>query len=195
MLRTAFFVLVASVALYAGACSSDDEPLPNEELADVIYQGTTNDEALELLLTSTPVDDPTNEAELVWPPDGDSVPASPPPTFCWTVGAGASLAPMTPAIDPGWLDEIVGMRSAHAHGPPVNGPAYFVVFSTPSDPKLARVFTSEVEYTPDDAVWQKMIAVGGPITCTITTGIFDNNLLAADGGPFVGDSTTFTITQ
>lgn len=197
MLRTSFLVVAVSAALYAGACSSNDgEPLPTSELDDVIYEGDTNDEALELLLSSTPVDDPANEAQLVWPPDGDSVPASPPPTFCWSMGAAASLSPGTPAEpqEPGWLDEVVGMKSAHAHGPPVNGTAWFVVFSTPDDPKLVRVFTATNEFTPGDAVWQKMTAVGGPITVTITTGIFDNNLLAADGGPFVGDPTTFTVT-
>jgi hypothetical protein len=189
------------MAVYGGACSSDDsESVPtdegNPELADVLYEGGTTDEALEALLDAEPIDDPAKAAVLTWPGDGDEMPRSPIIKFCWNGGtAGAELGPALrsrPASP--WYREIVGSeRAAEAHGAPLNGKAYFVVFSTPSNDKLVRVFTTATEFLPDETTWEKIVSAEEPITVTITTAIFDDNLLASDGGPFAGTPVTFTF--
>jgi hypothetical protein len=167
-----------------------------------VFEGGTSDEALEALIAAQPVSDPQRAAVLTDPADGASIAAAPPATFGWKVGAGAMSE--RPTIEParrralepvlaralGWL---LGERPAHAHGPPFSGTGHFVVFSTDADAKLVRVFTSATSYTPATDLWQKMTAQKGPIRVVITTGTFDNNLLAADGGPFVGAARSFSI--
>jgi hypothetical protein len=94
----------------------------------------------------------------------------------------------------GPLAELVGpIRSAEAHGTPFSGTATWVVFSTAANSKLHRVFTSELSHTPLQAAWDTLMAAGAPITVTLVGAIFEDNRLAADGGPFEGSSTTFTI--
>lgn len=193
LLRTLVLTIAASAALYAGAC--DKDATEDDSLQDVIYVNT-NDEALELLLATPIASDPAKAAVLTSPAEGASVPSSPTQTFQWEIGAGSSgaLVPMAPPRRRSSPGGILGpMRAAYAHGAPVNGTAYYVVFSTPDDDSLVRLFTSETSYQPDVAVWQKMVAAGAPIRCVITTAIFDNNLLAPDGGPFAGNAVTFTI--
>jgi hypothetical protein len=177
-------ILIGSVLLLATACHEEEET--PTELADVIYQGGANDEALELLIATAATPDATRAAVLTWPADGESIPASPVKEFWWEEGSTARAPVERLLLGP--------LRAAFAHGAPVNGPAYFVVFSTSTNDKLVRVFTTELSFTPDAATWQKMVDANEPVQCVITNAVFDNNLLAADGGPFVGAPTTFSIT-
>src|SRR5262249_39116050 len=163
----------------AGACSSDESTKAatggegNPALADVIYEGGTNDEALGALLDAMPATDPTKAAAFTAPKDGAMIPSSPPLMFTWAVGGPAArrLVPRVGAahaLAP--LFEVLGPeRAAHAHGAPLNGKAYFFVLRTASDDKLVRVFTTSTSFTPNAAVWQRIVDAKVPISATIMT--------------------------
>lgn len=196
-LRFVVLITLSSVAIYTPACGSDETQQPPEgvDITGVIYEAGANDEALEALLGATPINDAAKGAALSEPAEGAELPSTAAPTFQWSVGsAGAALSPSAGPRRSSFMSELVGPeRAAAAHGPPVNGKAYLLVFSTPADDKLVRVFTTDLSYTPDAAAWDKMKAAGAPITATVLTGTFDNNLLASDGGPFAGPKTSFTV--
>jgi hypothetical protein len=187
----------ASLLIYQGACGSPDVDPPAEpdDLSDVVYQAQANDEALEQLVDAPARIDPTRAAVFTAPLDGDVMQADL-PRFTWRDASvtGRQGPPSPPA---GWRQHyrlpIGAMRSAAAHGPSVNGRAYYLVFSTPEDAKLVRVFTTENFYEPDIVELTKLQLAGGPITLRIVTAIYDNSHLAADGGPYVGETVHFSI--
>lgn len=170
-----------------------------DDLADVLYEGEATDEALVELLASTPVDDASQSASFLTPAAGATLDPATVQTFTWAVGgtalriapvpAGSSRSARAAKRDVSWLERAAGVifdvREAHAHGAPVNGRAYLLVFSTASDAKLLRVFTTELQYVPDTAAWEKLSAAGA-VSVTITNAIFEQNRVAPEGGPFVG---------
>jgi len=193
---------VLSAALYSGACGpSEETPAAPAGIEDVLYEGGANDEALLTLLASEAKVDPAQGTVFDAPADGASIPSATPPTLKWHVGApGARFSPLVPGAagrDSGafeTLRQLVGpLRAASAHGQPVNGRAYFLVFKTASGEAPLRVFTTLLTYTPDAAAWDKLVATGGPITASITGGIFETNRLVPDGGPYSGQPVTFSI--
>lgn len=195
-LRLVVLIAASSVAIYTPACGSDETQKETEstDLTDVIYESGATDEALVVLLSATPIEDAAMGAALTAPAGGAELPATT-PTFTWSVGgAGAAMLPPVAPRRHGLALELFGPeRAAAAHGAPVNGKAYFLVFSTPGNGRLVRVFTTSLSYTPDAAAWSKMKAAGAPITASVLTGTFENNRLAEGGGPFAGPTTTFTI--
>jgi hypothetical protein len=103
---------------------------------------------------------------------------------------------------PLWLEHVAsrgigmllaGVPPAYAHGTPTSGPAYFLLFTTSTNDKLLRVFTSSTSYTPDDSAFGKLKGAGGTITAVITNAQFDQNRIAQDGGPWKGTAITFTV--
>jgi hypothetical protein len=209
----------ASALLYSGACGPSEETTPESDIGDVIYQGGASDEALEFLLGKAPSVDASQGTVFDAPEGGASLPAATPPTFKWHVGgmsgvdsraedqraarAGGAAERACGARNCGGVAGFIdglrelagGEREASAHGPPVNGRAYFLVFSTESGEALGRVFTTLLEYTPDAAAWGKITASGGTIKASITGAIFDNNRIAVGGGPFAGQDVTFSIAK
>lgn len=202
---TAVLVLGASVALYAFPACSDGDPAATgggtggaggeggeviEGLEDVVYEGGATDEALESMLAAEPVTGSDEAPSLTSPGDGTKLdPAGDPPTFEWKNGPIAlrdgAGAPAHPFFD--GLREFVGpMRAAHAHGAPVNGNAYLLVIGTPSNDHFVRVFTTKTSWTPDAATWEKIGTATEPMNVWVMRGIFDENELAADGGPYQG---------
>ncbi|WP_437606012.1 hypothetical protein WMF20_33855 [Sorangium sp. So ce834] len=201
---------LASAAMYVGACGHEDTPaLP--ELADVIFEGGATDEALDALLAVDPKDEPSQGTVFDAPEDGTSVPgdAAPELTFHvagaarWTApGAAPALgfagarpgAPAAGASPWAELGALLGpVRAAQAHGMPINGRAYFLVFSTSGREGLLRVFTTKLSYTPDAAAWDKLRAAGGPITVSVLNAVFENNRIVQGGGPFAGEPVTFSV--
>ncbi|MBK6516605.1 MAG: hypothetical protein IPM79_00670 [Polyangiaceae bacterium] len=180
----------------AGGGGSDD-------LADVIYEGGASDEALEALLAQTAEDDAAEGTRFLAPAEDAALDATTPASFEWAVGTTAQSAPSPtrpparPAREEGLLERAVGVllgvKTAHAHGTPVNGRAYFLVLGTASSPKLVRVFTTNLSYTPAAAVWQRLVDAGEPITGSITNAIFEDNRVAQGGGPFAGTELHFTV--
>ncbi|UQA62081.1 hypothetical protein E8A73_017030 [Polyangium aurulentum] len=183
-------------SLGAGACGGEDGGTSGgatpPDMEGVIYAGGANDEALYALLTATAKDDPKQEAAIDTPEEGAMLPKDPAASFSWHIsGTGASLSP---SFDPaGALREWLGVRAAHAHGTPVNGRGYLLVFSVPGNDKLLRVFTTELSYTPDASAWSKLASAGAPITLTITNAIFEDSRVAQGGGPFLGEGVTFSV--
>ena len=52
----------------------------------------------------------------------------------------------------------------------------------------------ELPTDPDaQAAWEKLTSAGEPVNVWILTGVFDNNDLASDGGPFKGPWIGFTV--
>lgn len=211
-LRNAALLALACALPYFPACSSDKkaatEDTGNPALADVVYVGGTTDEALDQLLSVTPLDWAWAGGAFTSPKAGAVLPAGTPATFNWHVdsssptngagGAAGATGWLAPA--PGATERLSRLlqafgpeRSAWAHGAPLNGSAFFLVFSSPSSPQLLRVFTDKTSYTPDAADWQKLVAAQATITLSVTSAVFENNLLTADGGPFTGQTLTFTI--
>ncbi|WP_437314132.1 hypothetical protein [Sorangium sp. So ce385] len=202
---------LASAAMYVGACGhghdhdhGDTEVL--SELADVIFEGGATDEALEALLAADPKDEPSQGTVFDAPEDGATVPGDAAPALTFHVGGAArwtapgaapalGFAGARPAASP-WaeLGALLGpVRAARAHGMPINGRAYFLVFSTAEREGLLRVFTTKLSYTPDAAAWDKLRAAGGPITVSVLNAVFENNRIVQGGGPFTGEPVTFSV--
>lgn len=201
----------------------ETEAPPLAGYEDVLYEGAVTDEALAPLVSKleqgAPVDEPAKAPTLDAPSAGELA-KSPIPTFAWHVGATAShrstpgerwsserrgeLGLSSPALRLGLpreevsffgpLAELLGpIRRAEAHGTPFSGTATWVVFSTAANPKLHRVFTSDLGHTPSQVVWDAMIAAKSPITIALVGALFEDNRLAEGGGPFKGSTTTFSI--
>jgi len=202
---------VANVALYSGSCSSNGNggggtPDAGPPTDDVLFEGAPEptDEALTQMLAATATTDTVRGGVFDSPTDGAKLPATPIPTFSWHTGA----APTDSGVDSS--DGALGrseirnvralegspfgpLRKAFAHGTPTNGKAYFLVFSTATNPKLLRVFTTKTSYVPSADAWSKLTSAKVPITVSLETAIFDNDALAIDGGPWRGGSITLTV--
>lgn len=209
--RMLLLLPMACVAIYG---CEHEETVVGPELSDVLYEGDTTDEALVSLDSALdqkpPVTDATRAPTLDMPTLAQ-LPKTPVPTFTWHTGMVTERSPgKTEALRQGlaliqWpeakssfqtgFSEFFGpVKSAHAHGDPLVGPATFLVFSTASDAKLVRVFTTFTSYTPSQTVWDKMIAAKAEITLSLIGAEFDNNRIADSGGPFQGSKFVFTIT-
>jgi hypothetical protein len=203
-LRLLVLCAAASAALYSASCSSSDskEGEGNAELTDVIYQGETNDEALEAFLAGKPADNAAHAPAFDSPTEGAMLDGATAPTFSWHDGPSTAFpsaptlrfASPAPRAVSSPLAELFGPeRAAHAHGAPFNGTGYWLVFSGSADAKLVRVFTGETSYTPAAPDWEKIHKAGGTITVSISAGIFTENNLDTDGGPYKGKALTFTV--
>jgi hypothetical protein len=172
------------------------------DFSDVVYDGGATDEAL-LALAAEPLSaSPSEAAALIMPSPGAIVPASSTSTFQWAVGsATAALTPRAPttprarsgpARSGGAIFASWGPREALAHGTPISGRAYFVVFATKKGTPVLRLFTTLLEFTPDAPRWAQL-AQAGSIVVSITNAIFDQNRVAPDGGPYRGPSVELSI--
>ncbi|AUX24735.1 hypothetical protein SOCEGT47_052740 [Sorangium cellulosum] len=208
---------LASGVLYAGACGGGHDggssgTSAGAELDDVIYEGGATDEALVALLAAEPKTDASQGTAFDAPEDGAALPGDTAPELSFHVGGAAirTAPPAGPALRraagalpaardggaPVWaeLGALLGpVRAARAHGTPINGRAYFLVFSTEAREGLLRVFTTKLSYTPDAAAWDKLRSAGAPITVHVTNAVFENNRIAPGGGPFAGEPVTFSI--
>ncbi|MDI1481964.1 hypothetical protein [Polyangium sp. y55x31] len=207
LFHLALLIPLASVSLYA--CDHEEEEGVPAGYEDVVYGGTTTDEALAAFLAATEASPPANVASqaptLISPAAGTMLSASTIPTFSWLVGGTSrltppgppSLLPAEPHAEPllAPLAALLGpVRAAHAHGTPFTGYATWLVVSSDADPKLARVFTSETSWKPTDAIWARITAAKAPITVELQGAQLVDNRIDMDGGPFQGSKTTFTIT-
>jgi hypothetical protein len=189
--------------------------VPQTSTDPVVYQGGANHQALTALLAKAPIDDATHDPVFDAPPDNSDLMGTPITTFAWHAGKlgalprgghASKLALLELAPQPGaratglttgeavtdaiasW---VFGEREAHADAA-LSGVAYYVRFGTPDQPKLLEVFTTETSYTPSAAAW-KSIAIGTWVTATLVEATFEQDALAANGGPFVGKAIKFCI--
>lgn len=183
-----FVALTASFALGLPSCSDSQTPAPSvtdPDIEGVIYEGTATDEALLAMLRLTAKNDPAQSAVVDAPKDASVVPSNTPITVDWHIGSGFAGSIQRTLSD--WLSP----KSAYAHGAPVNGRAYLLIFATKTNPNAVRVFTTNLSYTFDAATFGKL--VGEDVTLSITNAIFEDNRVAVDGGPFVGESIAFSV--
>ena len=160
-----------------GASASTGEGGAGDALdADIIREGNTTSAALNEFLGTPPDDWPWAGGQFVTPQDQAVLAAGTAQAFTWMAD---STEPPNPAdtLSPGQQQ----------------GQAFMLVFSTPDNAKVLRVFTSLTAYTPDAVAWAKLVALSGPITLSITSATYENDQLTRDGGPHSGQTMTFTI--
>jgi hypothetical protein len=203
----------SGLLLLLSSCSSDGSAPPDhhgpageQDLSNVIYVGAVNDEALERMLDAPLKNDPRRTVVVDSPDLSLPVPPDTAPTLRFhleseeaTRRPGLQLEP--PRTQPSkWqrsFRELVRFlspeRVAHAHGAPYNGTAYYIVISDAhSKPKL-QAFTPETSFTPEAVDWQNLVQAQQPLTLTITSALFVESAVPAEGGPFDGGSFPFRI--
>lgn len=177
MRQRAFLLsLTAAIAALTSGCgagesSSDEQTHHNPALADVIYEGKVNETQLEALLAvASPKTDPARGAAIDAPSNNATLPPDRVATFQWHARGEAASA---------------------------SGLAYFLVFSTQADAdtnaKLLRVFTDKSSYTPSATAWAKLKGANSWTTFEPLTATLAGDKLAADGGPYSGDTIQFCI--
>jgi hypothetical protein len=199
--------LVASLL----ACSHDhDDTGAGAAAADVLFEAEATDEALEALLAATPIDDPSQAAQLTAPEASAALNSETPARFSWTVGPTASLAPshmdgldlddataQRGGPELRWWSELTALvgpvREAHAHGTPVNGRGYLLVVENAEGEAVHRVFTLALEHTPSSDAWQQLASQPQPLRASVLNAIFENNRIASEGGPWQGPALELTI--
>ena len=184
LVRGAAFSALALTSLCLTACSSNTPTVTSQSgqlTADIVRGGMTTDAALDEFLGAVP-DDWGWAGGVFDSPEPDDggltavVSAATPEAFAWHAD------PTTP---PNPSDTLLPTKQ--------NGQTFFLVFSVPENAKLLRVFTSLTTYTPDAATWQKLVSASQPITLSITSGTFENDMLTPDGGPHSGQTLNLTI--
>jgi len=142
----------ATLTALAAGCSDDggtgaaqtSTGAGSDDLSDVIYENGATDEALIALRSLVATSDATQGTSFTWPSEGEKLVAANPAAFWWAVGIGR-------VDSPGFLERavgaVLGVKPAYAHGMPISGRAYFLVFSTAKNAELLRVFTTALTYT------------------------------------------------
>jgi hypothetical protein len=111
--------------------------------------------------------------------------AAPPPRFAWTKGtlARASWKKWLRAFDP--------LPEARAHGD-TTGDAYVLIFRDGAGKELHRVLTTNIEYTPVAATWDR-IRAGGSVGVTLIGLRYTVNAIASGTKPTAAEPRTFTV--
>lgn len=173
----ACIAVLVSAAACLPACASDKTGPESTSLsADVVREGDTTAAALNEFLGAEGDDWGWAGGQFDAPADKAVLPADTATAFAWHAD------PTTPP-DPN--DTLLPSKQ--------NGQAFFLVFSSASNPKLLRVFTNLTSCTPDTATWQRLVETGEPLSVTVTSATFENDLLTSDGGPHIGQTITVTI--
>lgn len=200
-----FGSLLAIALLAAPACSSGgvgDAPLPPSgpsappDVTGVSYWPGATDEGLLALLDAQPVESALDVPIVTAPADRSTL--SVPITFAFRPTAAAmrtrrpGVAARRPTFD---LSDLFTLeRTAYAHGAPMNGEAFLLVFSTAREPHWLRVFLQGRDFTPSSAEWGRLAGARESLSLTVTRAVFEEGRLTPDGGPFVGEPVHFTIT-
>lgn len=195
--RSAALSLLVALSLPFGACASEDTATEITGFEDVQFYGKADVATLKTVLAATPVGGDPGRARVYQPAQGINAPPSPPMEVRWNANAVASLSP-APASSPeapaapGSLESLFAIRSAHA-AEPFTGSVHFLVFSTLVQNEVVRVFTDQDSYLPDEATWQKLADTREQIFIDILSAKLENGVIAPDGGPFLGERSTFSI--
>ena len=191
-LRTSLLVALASCAPYMPACSSssDNAQSSNSLTQGVLYEGDATEVTLLRILSSTADSWGWAGGAFVTPKPAKAlaansaatIPADEPYTFTWH-SEPSDVFPQAGAAGALSMEALGGFTCM----------AYWLVFSTPDNPRLLRVYTTNPSYTPSAAAWQELVAVKGPITVALTTATFENDELTVEGGPHGGQQLSLTI--
>jgi hypothetical protein len=108
-----------------------------------------------------------------------------------TPNSGCSLP--CSRFDPLGLRALLGpLRVAHAHGPAFTGTGTLLTFASASNPKLLRIFSGRTSYAPTVEEFDAL-ARAGSFTLHLVSAVFMNNRVVAEGGPFDGSTTEFSV--
>jgi hypothetical protein len=159
------------------ACSSSDPVGPHSQPAQisttgVLLEGDASEAQLSTFLHRKPRDWAWAGGQFDTPDDQAALAADAAQTFSWH----ADPADFAASDDTG--DAVM---------------THLLSFGRANGGGLLQVFTTLPEYTPDTVAWQKLVDAGEPITLSLTTGSFVGADLPEAGGPFIGQSLTFTI--
>ena len=187
-LRAAFFILAGTAITYAPACGhSHEEGGPT----DAVYEGSATDEGLANLEGLETKTDAARAPLVTAPANNATVPSATAPTFTWKA-TPTSFVPRANGTCYAGAAPFGAMRNAHAHGTPMNGRAFLLVFKA-NGANVLRVFTTNTSYQPNAESFTKLKDAKAPLTLTIATASFDQNNVVQGSGPFVGDPVTFTL--
>ena len=196
---------LSSCSSNASAPTGQQGPVGEQDISDVIYVGGVTDEALVRLLAITPKND-ARHAVIVDSPDLTAPLAKDSAAMFQfhladqqTRAPGHHVRPIAAPVSI-WLrsfHELVRFSSperiAHAHGAPYNGPAYYLeITDADSKPRL-QVFTTATSFTPEAVDWQNLVQAPQPLSLEVTSAIFEDNSIRADGGPYLGGVFPFRI--
>lgn len=196
-------VVVANAALVVGpaACAGEKiadtggsagAPIAPPDETGVIYLSGASDEAFRAVAGVAPTVDATAAPVLSEPGvNGVSYPRATPPVFAWS----SLLARSSPPRSRGprsLSDALFGSGLAHAHGEENNGAIYLVTISA-EDGREHRVFTTATSYTPTADEWAALATLGGTLSIRVVGARVQANKVVAGGGPFVGETRTFTV--
>jgi len=156
------------------ACSSSDADRPRYDpisTDDVVLEGDASEARLTTFLHEKARDWAWAGGQFETPEDGATLSASQPSTFTWH----ADPADFAEGGAPGdvVMTHLLSFRTARGD--------------------LQQVFTTLPEYTPSTPDWQQLVHAHEPITLSLTTGSFVGSELPEEGGPFIGQTLTFTI--
>ena len=180
----------AVVASYAPLACSDEHGHGSTGPTDAIYAGTATDEGLAVFDGATSTPDAAKAPALTAPAAGSKVPAATPVKLTWKASPTAFPTPTRAPRYEG-SSPFGAMRAAHAHGTPMNGRAYLLTFKSGGN-RIARVFTTNTEFTPDDATWTKLKQAKS-IEVVLATAQYDQNNIVPGSGPFEAPGVAFTI--
>ncbi len=169
--------VLLSATLGLAACSSSNDSrahLDPISTAGIVLQGDASAAELDTFLHHKPRDWAWAGGQFDAPDDHAALARGTPLTFSWHA-------------DPADFAESGSNATAAAVM------THLLEFRTPNHGELLQVFTKRSEYTPDAAAWQKLVDAGEPIALSLTTASFVGSDLPEDGGPFIGQSLTFTI--
>lgn len=118
-------------------------------------------------------------------PTPSSVPATPPPTFAWAEGslAVSPLRKLLRAIDP------IGVAWAHGE---TTGDAYVLQLRDGSGKEVLRVLTTGLEWTPDQATWDRVRA-SGALRVVLVGVRFTRNEIAPGTAPVAAAALELTV--
>jgi hypothetical protein len=182
------------ILLFTLGCGSAPQPgrgagthvvVTASDIADVVYRLGTSDEGL-LTLLNAPVDADPAAVPAVTAPANHAV-VSGPTEVVFGVGSTATLRPRRTGPSHGKVpfepwSFLEG--TAYAHGPIMNGEAFFLAFETRDGEPLLRVFLQERSYVPSGSEWRLLAAAPGPASIRLWRAVFEQGRLTEDGGPF-----------
>ena len=201
--------------MYSGACSSDDAQVRSSDagegddasagLARVAYEphvvddpyeplaGGPTDEALSAVLSAKPIQG-SAKAAIISSPAGSAVLARrAPPSFEWRAVQALRVRAQPSALLARAPLPIGPEHAARAHNPPFSGTVFLFQISTPKTRGAFRLFTAGTAFTPDVALWARLVADGGPLTVDLRTARLTDNRVDADGGPFDAAQVVFAV--
>jgi hypothetical protein len=189
-MRGLALVFVAASVAWLGCSSHTHGVSASDPCADGgphVRLGTFTDEACRAFLDAEARGEVATDATKAptWTSPSGAEVSSTPPRFAWSKGAIA-VSPFRR-----WLRALNPIGTAWAHGD-TTGVGWILAFRDGSGAERLRVMTTEPEYLPDQATWDRLRA-GGTVVVTLAEARFTRNELAAGTRPTAAAPRTLTV--